>query len=270
MKKSCELLNLNVIEILSNKNGEMDLEDLKQELTKHVSKHPHRSIIINANAGSTIRGAIDNIPVINTILKEITEQGTKTTYTIHADGAYLGLILPIIKPFGEVSNYFTDIGVNTMSICATKFLGLPVSSIVLVKKDFLDISFDESSIINYAGGISDTTITGCRSSHNVLLLHNALYSIKLNENNNFLTKIVQNNFRNAEYFYERIVNILGQENVEWNKYQFNILFKRPSTELVKKYTLMPVGDNMCSVTIIQHVNKKKMDEFLEELATVCI
>jgi glutamate/tyrosine decarboxylase-like PLP-dependent enzyme len=262
--KACDLLNLNYVEILAKQNGEMDTDDFSKKIKFHIENFPHINIIVNANIGTILKGAIDDIPEIYKILKEATE-GTNTLYTIHADAALEGMLLPYVKPFGNVSNYFTDIGVNTMSICCTKFLGMEVSALALVRKEFLDVSFQQSKIVNYVGKISDTTVTGCRSVHTVLMIHNALHSLNLHKENSFIFKIIQNNFKNAQYFYDKLLSFLGEQNVFWNKYQLSILFKKPNIELIKKYVLMPVEENWVGVYVLQHVNKSKIDEFLDEL-----
>ena len=102
--KICNILNLEYIEIEANQSGQMDIIDFQKKINEHVTNYPHRSLVVSANVGNTQFGAIDDIPAINKILKNIPES-TDIKYTIHADGAYLGICLPLLKPFGNTKEF---------------------------------------------------------------------------------------------------------------------------------------------------------------------
>lgn len=68
-------------------NGEMDYDHLRKLLTKNSSK----PAIINVNVGTTVKGAVDNL---DTILSILSETGYKEDrFYIHCDGALFGLMV---------------------------------------------------------------------------------------------------------------------------------------------------------------------------------
>src|SRR5262249_20698337 len=90
--KISEVLRLNVRPVLSNNDGSINLKDLQKELLLHLGAYPNSGVIVVANIGTTITGAIDDVPKINKILCEIIPSHN---FTIHMDGALAGFVLPI-------------------------------------------------------------------------------------------------------------------------------------------------------------------------------
>ena len=96
-------------------NGEVDYDDLRYMLTVHQD----RPAIILATIGTTMRGAVDDIPAIRQIINEL---GIREHY-IHADAALSGMILPYVddpQPFGF------DAGIDSISISGHKLIGAPL------------------------------------------------------------------------------------------------------------------------------------------------
>ncbi len=260
--KIAEILHLNIRPVLPNDDGSIDLNSLKKEILLHMGSHPYSSVIVIANIGTTITGAIDDVPGIKKILEEF---NPKPRYTIHMDGALTGFVLPIIKPFGEVANYFDALGVNTLAVSAHKYPGLSQPcGIILAKKDFFDKAFEKSErSVEYVGNILDVTITGSRSGLNVLMLYNALYTLGLHANNDKLKAMVEENIRVAKYLYEQLVKLYGREKVYY-PYHFNVMFPRPSLDLAKKYQLMLTGDR-ATICVLTNVTKELVDQFIKDL-----
>ena len=165
---------------------------------------------------------------------------TSTNFSIHADGAFLGILLPVLKPFGDIKNYFKELSVNTIAISGYKFLGTTICGIALMDLTTFNTAFNEVNIIEYERSMKDITITGVRPGIPILQLHHALYSIKLNEGTKVLSEIVKINLNNTSHCYKALVGIYRIQNVIWNKKGFNIVFPRPSKKIVDKYWLMPV------------------------------
>ncbi|MBV9576520.1 MAG: hypothetical protein JO149_07840, partial [Gammaproteobacteria bacterium] len=59
--KISEILRLNIRPVNANDDGSINLNDLKKELLFHLGAHPHSAIIVIANIGTTITGAIDDV-----------------------------------------------------------------------------------------------------------------------------------------------------------------------------------------------------------------
>lgn len=260
--KIAEILRLNTRPLLTNPDGSIDLQNFKKELLFHLKAHPYSSIIIVANIGTTITGAIDNVPEIKKILDEAPQ---KITYTIHMDGALTGFVLPILKPFGEIPNYFEYLGVNTLAVSAHKYPGLSQPcGILLARKPFFEKAFEKSErSIDYVGDILDVTITGSRSGLNVLMFYNALCALGLDKNTEKLKKMVDENLCNAKYLYEGLIKIFGEQHVSY-PYHFNVIFPKPSMAMAKKYQLMLSGGK-ATICVLSNVTKKLIDQFINDL-----
>jgi histidine decarboxylase len=260
--KIAEILRLNVRPVLANEDGSINLIDLQKELLLHVGAHPYSGAVVIANIGTTITGAIDDVPKINKLLHDIMPL---KNFTIHMDGALAGFVLPILKPFGKVDNYFDAIGVNTLAVSAHKYPGLSQPcGILLAQKDFFNKAFEKTErSIEYVGNIVDVTITGSRSGLNVLMFYNALHALGLNKGTEKLARMVDENIETANYLRNKLIEMYGADKVK-HPYQFNVIFPRPSKELAKKYQLMLTGDT-ATICVLTNVTKKLINQFLEDL-----
>ena len=135
----------------------------------------------------------------------------------------------------------------------------------MIDLNVFNLAFSQVNIIEYLRSSKDVTISGLRNGLPILMLHHALYSIKVNEGTKTLSEIVKINFNNTNYFYKALVEIFKVSNVIWNRKGFNIVFPRPSKKLMEKYYLMPVFKDKVAVCVVQSVNKQLIDEFIEEL-----
>lgn len=259
--KIAEILRLNIRPVKSNADGSIDLDDFKKEVLLHLGAHPHSSVIAIANIGTTLTGAIDDVPGI----KKILDEAKPKTYTIHLDGALTGFVLPILKPFGDIPNYFEALGVNTLAVSAHKYPGLSQPcGIILARKHFFDKAFEKSERnIEYVGNILDVTITGSRSGLNVLMFYNAVMAMDLHKGTAKLTKMVNENMVTAKYLYDELVKLYGRDQVFY-PYHFNVIFPKPSMALAKKYQLMLTGDR-ANICVLTNVSKELIDQFINEL-----
>ncbi len=260
--KIAEILHLNIRTVQANPDGSVNLDSFKKELILNLAAFPYSPVIVVCNIGTTITGSIDDIPGVKKILDTIEP---KPNFTIHMDGALTGFVLPILKPFGNVKNYFEELGVNTLAFSAHKYLGLSQPcGIILARKEFFKKAFEQAErSVEYVGNIIDSTVTGSRSGLNVLMFYNALCILELNRNNDKLTSMVAENFKNAKYLYEQLANVLGSENVKY-PYNFNVIFSRPSLELAKKYQLMLRGET-ATICVLSNVTKPLIDQFINDL-----
>ncbi len=260
--KIAEIQRLNIKPVAANADGSMDLSNFKKELLLHVEAHPYSPLIVIANIGTTITGAIDDVPGIKKILDET--KG-KPKYTIHMDGALTGFVLPIIKPFGDIPNYFEALGVNSLAVSAHKYPGLSQPcGIVLARRPFFEKAFEKSErSIDYVGDILDVTITGSRSGLNVLMFCNALRTLKLHKDTSVLKKMVDENLKTAKYLEEQLVKLYGRANVSY-PFHFNVSFPKTSAALAKKYQLMLTGGT-ATICVLTNVNKDLIDRFMVDL-----
>lgn len=260
--KIAEILHLNIRPVQANPDGSISLDNFKKELILNLAAYPHSPVIVICNIGTTITGTIDDIPGVKKILETIQP---RPNYTIHMDGALTGFVLPILKPFGDIKNYFDELGVNTLAFSAHKYLGLSQPcGIILSKKHFFEKAFEKAErSVEYVGNIIDSTVTGSRSGLNVLMFYNALCVLGMDKNNEKLTAMVSDNLENAQYLYQQLVNILGVENVQY-PFNFNVIFARPSLALAKKYQLMLRGET-ATICVLSNVTKRLIDQFINDL-----
>lgn len=260
--KVAEILHLNIRPIQGNPDGSMNLDNFKKELILNLAAHPYSPVIVVCNIGTTITGTIDDIPGVKKIIEAMQP---KPNFTIHMDGALTGFVLPVLKPFGNIKNYFAELGVNTLAFSAHKYLGLSQPcGIILSRKFFFEKAFEKAErSVEYVGNIIDSTVTGSRSGLNVLMFYNALCILGLDKNVDKLKKMVAENLENAQYLYTELVRILGAEHVEV-PYNFNVIFAKPSLALAKKYQLMLRGET-ATICVLSNVTKELIDQFINDL-----
>ncbi len=87
--KIAKILKMQSIEIASQKNGEIDYKDFE----KKIHSNRKRPAIILTSIGTAMKGAVDNIDHIVSILKKNGQQD----YAIHCDAALGGMILPFAQ-----------------------------------------------------------------------------------------------------------------------------------------------------------------------------
>ena len=158
--KIARILNMPHTTVKRQANGEIDYDDLRDMLTVHRD----RPAIILATIGTTMRGAVDDIPAIRQIIDEL---GIGEHY-IHADAALSGMILPYVddpQPFGF------DAGINSISISGHKLIGAPLPcGVVLTRKHLVETLGRAVELV----GVNDTTLSGSRNGLTPLMLWYAI------------------------------------------------------------------------------------------------
>ncbi len=158
--KNLHFLNMRHIMIRSQRNGEIDYEDLRETLKVNRDV----PAIIFANIGTTMTEAKDDIGRIKTILADL----VIGQYYIHSDAAMAGAVAPFLEP--RPSFDFAD-GADSISISGHKFIGSPMPcGIVLARRNHVNRI---ARSIAYIGNL-DTTITGSRNGLTPLILWYAM------------------------------------------------------------------------------------------------
>ena len=264
--KIAEQLNLEAYPIAVAADETLDIDAFNVAIKNHMQHSPTVPLIVSANAGTVRYGAIDDVPAIKKILdQQVVSRGGK--YIIHLDAACSGAVLPLMKPFGKnIKNYFTELGISTLSISGHKFFGLTdICGVILTTQEFLDHSTrPENKKIAYVGQIHDITPSGSRSGNNVLQMHNIFYNLDMHRDRARLKELLKLSLRNCTYFYKRICQLLGDNQVVWLKNSFSIIFSSPSFDLVRKYSLMPIPGNKAGVYGLINLTPELTDQFIKE------
>lgn len=264
--KIANILSLTTCVIPTDQFGAMNCGLFLQFIRDHIQKDPQRPIMICATVGTTQMGGIDAVPILKQILTDELPVGN---YTIHVDAALLGAVMPIIKPFGMMDQYFNCM--DTIAISGHKFLGTTsICGVVLAKKDLLEHTYsDKNILVKYVGGIQDTTVTGTRSGKIVMELHHAMCSLDMNSDYARLRKMVTQCLANVNYLRTKLSDVVGMQNIIYNSNQFTIVFPKPLEEtsasyLEDKYGLMSVMDTQFAICVLAPVDKILIDDFLSD------
>jgi histidine decarboxylase len=246
--KAARLFRISMVMIRSQANGEIDYTHLEEELQKN------RSIpaIINLNIGTTMKGAIDNVDTVLSILEELKIQN----HYIHCDAALSGMILPFLPDAPQI-NFMKQIG--SISVSAYKFLGCPIPcGVVLTRKEFIS---KVGTDIDYIGS-KDTTILGARNGHTPIFLW---YAIKTKGIPGIVQEIDQC-LMNAKYLFHRLST--ADYPCLLNQFSNTVVFQNPVETIAKKWQLATQGD-WAHIVVMQNVDKSKIDLFFQDMMEFC-
>lgn len=248
MFKIARLLKLNLCMVATHENGEMDYDDFESKLLANIDK----PALINANIGTTMKGAIDNTREIYRILQKHKKQ---KDYYLHLDGALMGFVIPFLEQDISFMRH-----AHSVSISGHKFLGVPFPcGVFLMEQRFLNLIRNPVEYI----GSHDCTISGSRNGHSVLMLEYILNKYSKKD----FQEMIQTCFKNAEYLIERLEDVYPELKPWRNQNSLTVVIKRPSEDIIQKWQLA-TQDNTSHVVVIPHVTKEKIDAFITDLTNV--
>jgi len=242
--KILRCLNMRHIMIRSLPDGRMDLEDLRETLRLHRDVPP----ILFANIGTTVKGAVDDLPGMRKILRDFAIH----EHYIHSDAALSGMILPFVdhpQPWNH------EAGADSISISGHKMIGSPMPcGVVLARKTHVDRI---ARSVEYVGTL-DTTLSGSRNGHAPLLLWYAFKTIGLDG----FRKRIESCLEMAQYATDRL-NALGRH--AWrNENSITVVFDKPGEAVLRKWQLATERDIAHLITM-PHVQKQQVDGLIEDL-----
>ncbi|MCL1125784.1 histidine decarboxylase [Shewanella surugensis] len=226
-------------------NGEMDYEALEDKLTQIEGP-----VVVLANIGTTMRGAIDDVLQIKKILAD-------KPHFIHADAALHGSFLPFLpKAYGAVP---LKIGqdVDALSISLHKFLGnITPAGLVLTQKQQSN-SVTTQAFVEYIAS-ENNTLTCSRSGLAALLAAYRIDTLKESGIKEQAMRCVDL----AHYLQEqlRAIGIDAQLNNASNI----VYMPAPNAAICKKW-MLPVAQGMSHVVVMPHADKSLLDEFIGEV-----
>ena len=244
--KNARVLNMPHTTIKRQHDGEIDYDDLRDMLTVHQD----RPAIILATIGTTMRGAVDDIPTIRQIIDEL---GIEEHY-IHADAAFSGMILPYVddpQPFGF------DAGINSISISGHKLIGAPLPcGVVVTRKHLVETLGRAVELI----GVNDTTLSGSRNALTPLMLW---YAIK-RYGEDVWKKTVHDMLNTAEYAVQRF----NEHGIHAWRHQNSptVVFDRPSPEVFDRWQIAPEGD-VAHIITMPHVDFATIDQLVDDCSS---
>lgn len=243
IEKIIRLMRVKSVKIESQYNGEIDYDDLYQQLKKN-NAHP---AILLLNIGTTMKGAIDNVELVKTQLNRCNQ----SNYYIHCDAALHGSFLPFI-PNSPSFDFST--GIDSISISGHKFMGSPIPcGIAIAKYHYVK---NISAKIAYVE-ISDSTISGSRNGITPLFLW---YTIKRFGKSGF-TKLT----KQCLTLTNKVTKKMQSKGISaWhNEYSNIIVFPRPNDKLIKKWQIAVYND-IAHFIVMPHHTETFFDTILSE------
>jgi histidine decarboxylase len=246
IRKICNTLDLKCIVVESQSNGEISYDHFHQVI-KSLKQYP---LIICANIGTTMKGAIDSIKTIEDHLRC---EGIQN-YHLHCDAAQFGGYLPFLD-LGEIFDFRNNI--HSMSVSGHKFFGSPIPCGIFVTKSTL-IKEQKKPIVEYIGS-SDSTISGSRNGLTPLILWQSFQT------------------HGTHGFRERACEMMALKDyalnqlstLKWpswaNNHSNTVVIARPHDKIARKWKLAVEGA-ISHVITVPGVTRHKIDEFTRDLA----
>ena len=244
VSKNLHFLNMRNIMIRSQKNGEIDYDDLHETLRINRDAPP----IIFANIGTTMTEARDDIGKITEIIKDL----AIPAHYIHADAALCGAYAAFLKPRPRFD--FVD-GADSVAISGHKFVGSPIPcGVVIARKDYVNRI---ARSVAYIGNL-DTTISGSRSGFTPLILW---YTMKKLGRRGLQARI-NKSLDVAAYAVERLQAI--DVNAWRNKNALTVVMPQIEKSVRQKWQLA-TANKISHIMLMPYVTRKHVDEFCHDI-----
>ncbi len=243
--KIVRMLRMEYRVVPSTPRGFIDTAALKE----HVEANLDRPVIINANIGTTMTGAIDDVPSILAVLDQL---NVRERY-VHCDAALFGCMLPFID---GAPQFDFALAIDSVAISGHKFLGSPIpTGVVLTRgREPIEFSHDEAGYV----GSPDCTISGSRDGISVLILWQTLMSL----GREGMQELVLESLRLTDY----ALKALGDAG--WDAWQNPcsciVVFRTPGEALVRKWQLAAHGDT-AHLVLLPGVTEQAIDAFAADL-----
>ncbi|PYB76436.1 histidine decarboxylase [Pseudomonas soli] len=245
--KIVRLLRIKAQVVASQANGEMDYDDLVARIAADGERHP----LIFANIGTTLRGATDNIAVIQ---QRLAQAGIRREdYYLHADAALSGMILPFVDAPEPYS--FAD-GIDSICVSGHKMIGSPMPCGIVVARR---ANVERISVeVDYISA-RDQTISGSRNGHTPLMMWAALRSRSMDD----WRERIQRCLDLAQHAVDRL-RAAGIE--AWrNPNSITVVFPCPSASVWKRHCLATSGDTAHLITTAHHRDSTQIDALVDEV-----
>ena len=245
--KIVKLLRIKCRAVESLPNGEIDYDDLMAKIAADQERHP----IIFANIGTTMRGAVDNITLIQ---RRLQQAGiARHDYYLHADAALSGMILPFVD---EPQAFTFADGIDSICVSGHKMIGSPIPcGIVVAKRENVERISVEVDYIS----ANDKTISGSRNGHTPLIMWAALRG----HSPAHWRDRVRRSLEAAQYAVDRL-QAAGIP--AWrNENSITVVFPCPSSKIARKYGLATSGHSAHLITTPHHQDNSMIDALIDEV-----
>jgi len=242
--KVLRMLHVRNLMVRSEPDGRIDLHDLRETLNLHRDVPP----ILFLNAGTTMKGAVDDLRRVRQILRELAMRD----HYVHVDAALSGMLLPFVEapdPFD-----FQD-GADSLSISGHKFIGSPLPcGVALARRRIVDRI---ARNVEYIGSL-DTTVLGSRNGLTPVYLW---YQIQRLGEAGFRAQ-VQACLAMAEYAVQQFA-AAGVK--AWrHQHSITVVFPRPADAVARRWHLA-VHEDIGHLITMQHVSRAMVDAIVADV-----
>lgn len=244
IQKSLRILQMKYHVVESQEHGEIDYLKLKCAINSNREQVP----IVVATIGTTMKGAIDQVSKVQSIMKELEIE----KYYIHCDAALNGMVPPFIK---DAPAFDFSAGADSIAISGHKFIGSPIAcGVLLARKSYVD---SLSRAVEYVQTV-DNTLLGSRSGLASLILW---YSIRVHGVIGY-RNMVKYCLKNADY----AVKQFRQAGIPaWrNQHALIVVFPCSSMSIIKKWHLAP-QQGLVHIVTMPHVTRDLIDELITDI-----
>ena len=241
------------------KSGQVDVKKLKELVGFFVKrKYP---VIIVLNVGSTWKGAYDDVPAVNTILKELGKENpeadlwgreleyvddagktftdTRRRFWVHVDGALGAAYLPFLemahkqKKIEEkpVQFDFRNDAVMSIGCSLHKWFGFPMPAGIFMTK--IKYQLQPPAKVGYIGS-PDTTLGGSRSGISPILMWD--YFSRMSYSDNMMKAIKCENV--SKYFLEKLRQLEKELQADNPKAQVDLWIARSKMALTIRFRML--------------------------------
>lgn len=244
--KNLHFLNMRNIMIRSQKNGEIDYEDLQATLNINRDVPP----IIFANIGTTMTEAKDDIKKIRGIMDDL----AIPNYYIHSDAALCGAMAPFMDPRPAFD--FAD-GAHSISMSGHKFIGSPIPcGIAMALKDNVNRI---ARSVAYIGNL-DTTVTGSRNGVTPLIMWHAMKRFGIEG----LAERTQNSLDVAAYAVQEL-NKIGVK--AWRNTNALTVVMPEVNPVVKEKWQLASANGISHIMLMPYLENEHVDRLIADMIT---
>jgi histidine decarboxylase len=244
VNKILRFLHLRNIQIRSEQDGRIDLEDL------HETLKVHRDVpaLIFLTIGTTMKGAVDDLVGVKRILRDL----AMDRHYIHADAALSGMILPFVE---DPQPWDFRAGVDSIAISGHKMIGSPIPcGVALARRAHVE---RVTRSVEYIGSV-DTTLAGSRNGLTPLFLWYAFQTVGLDG----FARQVRQCLEVADYAVAQLTRA-GQR--AWrHRNSITVVLDRPAPAIVSKWQLA-VHHGDAHIITMPHVTRTHIDRLIEDV-----
>ena len=250
IRMGCNWLRMALCEIPSLDNGEINYAVLEEKI-----KENNLPAIVNVNVGTTMKGAIDNLAKIVSILQSIGKE-----FYIHCDAALHGGFLPFLSGAPEIS---FDLPIDSLAISLHKFMGTPFPAATFLSRRHL-LDYLPSNVANARyNGDKINTMSCSRNGHAAIFAYSRIIQLGSNQG---IGELAEKCIALAKYTEARL-NDIGYPYVLRNAFSNIVAISTPPSSICKKWQL-PADNTLSHVIIMPHVTKMMIDNFIKDIKSL--